>query len=262
MADEIVERELWDHYSELPNPAWYEYKNNNNINMIKLPIDRKTKRKLKAEYKKFLGAIERVDADMIGESIVNYLIPGVDYTDKVCLDLGANVGGFSKIAMDFGASKVIAVECDPRNYDMLENSFNDSDNVEVIHAAVSALEDDTIKIYKNNSQKNHCSTSIIKKKNNQFKEYDEVPNVKFNDLIEKYSPDIVKIDIEGAEYQIIEDVLAYYPDVLFIELHAGTFDSIVRETVQRVVDKYPNNRVEPIIIFTDKLIGYDCFFKK
>jgi len=24
---EIVEKELWDHYSELPNPAWYEYKN-------------------------------------------------------------------------------------------------------------------------------------------------------------------------------------------------------------------------------------------
>ena len=24
--DEIVEREMWDHYSELPNPAWYEYK--------------------------------------------------------------------------------------------------------------------------------------------------------------------------------------------------------------------------------------------
>ena len=23
---EIVERELWDHYSELPNPAWYAYK--------------------------------------------------------------------------------------------------------------------------------------------------------------------------------------------------------------------------------------------
>ena len=26
---EIVEKELWDHYSELPNPNWYEYKNNN-----------------------------------------------------------------------------------------------------------------------------------------------------------------------------------------------------------------------------------------
>lgn len=24
---EIVERDMWDHYSELPNPSWYEYKN-------------------------------------------------------------------------------------------------------------------------------------------------------------------------------------------------------------------------------------------
>ena len=23
---DIVEEELWDHYSELPNPMWYEYK--------------------------------------------------------------------------------------------------------------------------------------------------------------------------------------------------------------------------------------------
>ena len=23
----IVEKEMWDHYSELPNPAWYDYKN-------------------------------------------------------------------------------------------------------------------------------------------------------------------------------------------------------------------------------------------
>jgi|TARA_R110000744_G_scaffold234882_1_gene352553 hypothetical protein len=24
---DIVEKELWDHYSELPNPSWYDYKN-------------------------------------------------------------------------------------------------------------------------------------------------------------------------------------------------------------------------------------------
>ena len=26
--EEIVDRELWDHYSELPNPQWYDFKNN------------------------------------------------------------------------------------------------------------------------------------------------------------------------------------------------------------------------------------------
>ena len=41
MAEEIVEKELWDHYSELPNPAWYEYKNNE-------------KMKRKTEMKNFL----------------------------------------------------------------------------------------------------------------------------------------------------------------------------------------------------------------
>lgn len=28
---EIVQRELWDHYSELPNPAWYEYKETDKV---------------------------------------------------------------------------------------------------------------------------------------------------------------------------------------------------------------------------------------
>tara|TARA_R100000900_G_C3258265_1_gene148874 strand:+ start:237 stop:494 length:258 start_codon:yes stop_codon:yes gene_type:complete len=27
METEIVDKGLWDHYSELPNPAWYDYKN-------------------------------------------------------------------------------------------------------------------------------------------------------------------------------------------------------------------------------------------
>ena len=31
MADEIIDKELWDHYSELPNPAWYDYKNKQNM---------------------------------------------------------------------------------------------------------------------------------------------------------------------------------------------------------------------------------------
>ena len=30
----IVDKEMWDHYSELPNPAWYEYKNKQEMNRI------------------------------------------------------------------------------------------------------------------------------------------------------------------------------------------------------------------------------------
>jgi len=50
----IVDEEMWDHYSELPNPAWYEYKNkkemnkheqetHNNIKRIAVALEKLTK---------------------------------------------------------------------------------------------------------------------------------------------------------------------------------------------------------------------------
>jgi len=36
---DIVEAELWDHYSELPNPAWYQYKQENPDDNIDDDID-------------------------------------------------------------------------------------------------------------------------------------------------------------------------------------------------------------------------------
>jgi hypothetical protein len=27
---DLIEEQLWDHYSGLPNPAWYQYKKNHN----------------------------------------------------------------------------------------------------------------------------------------------------------------------------------------------------------------------------------------
>jgi len=36
MDAEIVEKELWDHYSELPNPSWYDYKNKENMKTVDL----------------------------------------------------------------------------------------------------------------------------------------------------------------------------------------------------------------------------------
>jgi len=219
--------------------------------------------KLRTEYKKSLGAEENVDVNMIGESITNYLIAEVDYTNKVCLDLGANIGGFSKIALDFGASKVVAVECDSRNFNMLKNSFKDSENIELIHGAISSTDDTHVKLYKGDSKSKHCSTTTVHT-NSQFKEYEEVQAVNFNELIKKYSPDIIKIDIEGAEYQILEDVLAYYPDVLFMEFHSGgkKFRDFMNDKVQSLIDKYPINKIEPLHIYHNPYHGYDCFFKK
>jgi FkbM family methyltransferase len=224
-----------------------------------LPLDKKQFNKLKKEYCNYLGATESVDKDMIKDCLRHYLHPEVDYTGKVCLDLGGNVGGFTKLAIDNGATAVYTVECDLRNFEKLSNSFANEPKANIIHAAVSGSENETIKIYKGNTGGSHCSTSILKR--NLFVEYDEVRNIHIKELLENYKPDIIKIDIEGAEYDIIQEVADYYPEVLFIELHMGKVKHLAQPTIDLLTGLYPNNQVNSFEVFKH-IGGYDCWFKK
>lgn len=216
----------------------------------------KEQRALKNRYVKELNAQENIDKDMIAESIRNYIKEEVDYSNSVCLDLGTNIGTFTKIALDHGAHRVYGVECDFRNYNIANSNFSECIKAKIIHAAVSALEQDTLQIYKSNAKSNHSSTSIIKRRGT-FTEYDEVKNYHITELLSEIKPDIIKIDIEGAEYDIIEHVLEYKPKVLFIELH-GNHD-LTKSALQRLTESYKNNKIEEIIMFM-KVGGYDCLF--
>jgi len=228
------------------------------IKLPNLPISKEDKRSLKKKYVEILKAEEQVDKKMIDQSINNYLLKEVDYKNKICLDLGCNIGAFTQIALDSEAKKVYSVECDKRNFEKISKTFENESQVELIFGAVSGLEEEKIKIYKSSSGNKHCSTSIISKM--RFGEYDEVPNVNFKYLINKINPDIIKIDIESAEYTFIEDLLDYFPETLFIEFHGKK--EKMEKTIELFKSKYKNYKVEPLIIYVNQICGYDCFFKK
>lgn len=226
-----------------------------------------TKRQLIKKYRDIMNTPEEVDVSMLNESIDNYLIPmnklGIEFKDKRCLDIGSNIGSFSVIALDNGCSHVSSYECDSRNYSILKENvekFNGKSFNPVL-AAVSGRECDTIKLFKRDSKKNHCSTSIINNVGSRRTLYDEVKNVNIKKLLNQEERwDIVKIDIEGAEYEILEEVIAYRPQYLFIELHVTKKNT---ETVDYFLNKlketYDNNLIEEIIVFNN-LGGLDCFF--
>ena len=229
------------------------------VKLPEFPISKLEKTRLKKKYVKILGAAEGVDDNMIGESITNYLIPEIDYKEMVCLDLGANIGAFTQIALDSGASKVCTVECDSRNFEKLQSTFQNDDYVDLIYAAVSGLPDKTLKIFKSSSQNAHCSTSIENKM--KFSEYDEVENIHLKKLLKKYNPDVIKIDIESAEYTLIDTLIDYNPKYLFIELHAGKHRTEMNQTLERLQLIYAYSKVVPLVIYSKTLIAYDCFFK-
>ena len=220
-------------------------------------IDR---RRIRKSYAEKLNATEGVDRGMINESLDNYYKSNIDYTDKVCLDLGANVGAFTQIALDLGAKQVTSVECDRRNFSKLEESFKGDNSVNLINAAVTGTHAKTLKLYKSSAKNKHCSTTIYGK--NRYSEYDEVDNLHISKLLEKYKPQIIKIDIEGAEYTLMDEIVDYFPEVLFIELHGtGNNEFRMKEYTEILEKKYKNSEIEPLIVF-GSVWAHDCLFYK
>ena len=216
----------------------------------------------KMRFKKQLVSVlnpekETSDSSMITESINNYAQFGIDYNDKVCLDLGANIGGFTLIALNAGAKKVIIVEMDERNLVKLHEAFDGDDRVEIIEGAICDSEEDTIQIFKGNSKQSNCSTSIFNK--HSFKSYDTVNVVNLKKLMDQYKPDIVKMDIESAEYQVLEDALEYRPETFFVELHGGKHKVEMEKWTEVLKNEYKYNDVSEIHAFKS-LIGKDCLF--
>lgn len=215
---------------------------------------------LKRKYIQELHPVADIDKEMIKESIKNYVTPLVDYSDKVCLDLGANIGTFAKIAVDHGAKKVYALECDSRNFNIAEENFKLTFKVNMIHAAVSASTQDYIQIYKSDAKSNHSSTSIHKRKGT-FNPYERVKNYHIEYLLQQTQPDLIKVDIEGAEYDVIDHIINYNPEILFIEIHAkNAEDEQALKVLEQLKEKYPTYKIEPITAFS-RIIGYDCLFK-
>ena len=107
--------------------------------------------------------------------------------NKTVLDIGANIGDTAIFFASRGANKIIGVEPFHRNFNL--------------------------------AKKNIAS--------NNFQEGEDVPIITIRDIIDKYSIpkcSILKIDCEGCEYDIIEnissEVLAYF-DYIQIEYHQG-----------------------------------------
>lgn len=125
----------------------------------------------------------------------------LDFENKVVLDVGANIGAFAKHAFDNKAYKVISVEPEPENFQLLtKNKVND------LHILVeaAAVKDDSIKevkLYINDKKNKGAHSTLSKRRSNSI----IVKVISLSKLIEKYCPDIVKIDIEGGEFEMLLD---------------------------------------------------------
>jgi FkbM family methyltransferase len=200
---------------------------------------------------------ETFDLNSIKECIDNYTCIPVE--GKTVLDLGANIGGFAKMCLDGGAKKIVALEPCPYNFQILEIN---APGVECINAAVCEEDEAEVVFHYAKSKRNSVSSSTLKRRNASSTTI-SVPGLSFKNLLEQHRPEILKIDIEGKEYDILDSIpqIPSFVEIVGIEFH----------NTRSPFDQYPAlffpesdwEKIEhPILMYgTKKVLDY-TFFRK
>lgn len=145
----------------------------------------------------------------------------------VLVDMGANVGDFTARLAATGAT-VHAWEPDPYAFDRLKARFADAPNVHLHNAAVAARAGRLRLARKagfDTDPEKHSTASSIVFNGAGASDGIEVEVVSFADALARCGgrAKIVKMDIEGAEFDILEDIFRapqdWAFDVLYVETH-------------------------------------------
>lgn len=150
---------------------------------------------------------------------------------NIVFDIGANFGEVSlHFAKEYPEAKVIAVEPSKNNlkilYDNLANQKFSVENIQVVEKAIMDTHS-TLKI----SEEFGSENSLVSNQNNKTLDftngsYSQIEAIPLADLMQSLAPDetvdFMKIDIEGAEPLLEQDLMRYAPriDSILIEFSA------------------------------------------
>ncbi|MFB6273711.1 MAG: FkbM family methyltransferase [Salinibacter sp.] len=179
---------------------------------------------------------------------------------SVFIDIGANVGYFSKLAAPFvGAEGTIyGVEADHQNFSALAENTTEYQNVVPIHLALS----DGCSILELHRSSHSACHSLADTGNYMTEDISRVPAITLDFLWKNYLDsqpiDLLKIDVEGAEMNVLNGgnelfgsgmidtmIVEYCPEIMkhadidinsFYHKIASHFEVKVLEEKHRVVD--------------------------
>ena len=147
------------------------------------------------------------DLSIIKEQQRDYALLDVRPGDVV-LDVGAHIGAFANWVYKScnSVQRIVSVEPSPSNIALLERNTKGLP-VQIISAAVVGKLVDlstTVLLYESKTVWGTCDHSILPIRGRLSI---SVAAVSFKYLLEEFCPSVCKIDIEGGEYDLIDDLL-------------------------------------------------------
>lgn len=161
----------------------------------------------------------------------------------VVLDIGANIGCSARYFADKHAMEIHCFEPVPENYSMLELNTVDLPFVTLYKAAIVDDHNPVVDLYLSDSMS--TTHSILPTRGRKII---SVPCINFSTIVTKIKPTVIKIDIEGGEFELLRG-LAELPKcvrVVGIEVHYTKPDAKLKAKKLRDDMAKNYNVIQPI----------------
>jgi FkbM family methyltransferase len=145
----------------------------------------------------------------------------LDVKDRVVLDIGANIGCFSRWALDQGCKSIVSIEPEPNNFNMLILNTQEDTGVTLINAALTPKPAGRIPLFISPTGRNPGNSSTYSRRGRISFEVDTIS------VLDLFSGDhditVAKIDCEGAEYNLIPELHKTGLKEFALEYHINGF---------------------------------------
>jgi FkbM family methyltransferase len=165
----------------------------------------------------------------VAQEVSCYLPLGIRKGDVV-MDVGSHHGHFALLAVEQGAAQVYCYEPAPENLVYLDRNTRDVSEIEVSDVALGGGNPEVRELWLNPGR-NTGAHSLVKRRGRSAVKVLVLP---FHEELEKINPDVAKIDIEGAEYELHLDCLEKVRAIA-IEYHLVGFQRIEAKRVHRKI---------------------------
>ena len=176
------------------------------------------------------------------EFVANEILKGNTYrklnvsSSDIVLDIGLNIGAFTIQALGKGAT-VFSFEPEPENFRIAQYNLdmNGFKNDFTLYNKAVIGTDDKERPFSINVKRNKGAHSLVAKRG---RDTTIVSCENINDILKRIRPTVIKMDIEGGEYECIKAVEDFYEVREFIlEFHhAHLNDTKTREKYNEILD--------------------------
>lgn len=133
--------------------------------------------------------------------------------NSVVIDFGANIGNISQCILDLYNCNIYCYEPNNNAFKVLKKRFNNYEKIIPINKSVGDKNDKTIlyyhKLHHENPLKFSTGSSLVGQKENiDKKNYQITETVSIKKILNQFDYiDLIKIDIEGYEYNILPEII-------------------------------------------------------